>query len=323
MRLQFSAEALDYAVRRTSENYMTATGTLFSGDHLNALCRAVARLRMREDIKGETTPKLVERGLTEFDEKLELNEKDAVMVATHEGGHFLCAIFCPHHAPPEKVTIQSDMPWAPFFTQFKHEKRKIGYSRSELLDILTVLYGGIEAERLLLGDISTGASAFGDPRSDLSRASELAEIFVQGCGMSNLAAPLRTFRDEKGKPAVLSGSMAEAIDRQVNTIVVECQAKAAAILSKHKADLIKIRDELLSKKTIEGERVREIIDDLRKRYPNDVGAPGPEVLPVNNSTPAALAAGEKPALPMKTDKKNEVKVAVQNGAEREKKAGND
>ena len=71
--------------------------------------------------------------------------------------------------------------------------------------------------------------------------------------------------------------MAEAIDRQVNTIIVEAQARAAAILSKHKADLIAVRDELLEKKTIEGERVQQIIDDLRRRYPSDVGAPGPEV----------------------------------------------
>jgi cell division protease FtsH len=199
------------------------------------------------------------------------------MVAVHEAGHFLVSIFCPNHAPPEKVTIQSDMPWAPFFTQYKHDKRKIGHSRGELLDILCVLYGGIEAERLLLGDVSTGASAFGDPRSDLSRASDLAAIFVEGCGMSNLAAPLRTFRDREGKRDVLSGSMAEAIDRQVNTVIVEAQARAAGILAKHKSDLIAVRDELLSKKTIEGERVHQIIDELRQRYPADVGAPGPEV----------------------------------------------
>ena len=72
-------------------------------------------------------------------EKVELHEKDLPVVATHEAGHFLVSIFCPHHAPPEKVTIQSNMPWAPFFTQFKHEKKRIGMSRSEMLDILTVL----------------------------------------------------------------------------------------------------------------------------------------------------------------------------------------
>ena len=97
------------------------------------------------------------------------------------------------------MTIQSDMPWAPFFTQFKHEKKRIGMSRNEMLDILSVLYGGIEAERLLVGDVSTGASGMGQPGSDLSRASELAEMLVEVCGMSNLAAPLRSFRDHEGK----------------------------------------------------------------------------------------------------------------------------
>ncbi len=277
MRLQFTDAAMEYAVTRTGNRYMTPTGTAFSGDHINAICRAVARLRMREDIRLETTPKIIEKALTEFDEKVELHEKDLPVVATHEAGHFLVSIFCPNHAPPEKVTIQSDMPWAPFFTQFKHEKKRIGMSRNEMLDILCVLYGGIEAERVLIGDVSTGASGMGHPGSDLFRASDIAEMIVEVCGMSNLAAPLRSFHDHEGKRVVLSGSMAEAIDRQVNTIIVEAQARAAAILLKHKADLIKIRDELMEKKTIEGERTREIIEDLRARYPKDVGAPGPEV----------------------------------------------
>ncbi len=277
MKLQFNEEAMEYAVNRTGNRYMTPTGTAFSGDHVNAICRSVARLRMRENIKGATDAKLIEKALTEFDEKVELHEKDLPIVATHEAGHFLVSIFCPHHAPPEKVTIQSDMPWAPFFTQFKHEKKRIGMSRLEMLDILTVLYGGIEAERLLVGDVSTGASGMGSPGSDLYRASDLAEMLVEVCGMSNLAAPLRSFHDHEGKRVVLSGSMAEAIDRQVNTIIVEAQAKAAAILLKHKVDLIKIRDELMKSKTIEGERTREIIEELREKYPKDVGAPGPEV----------------------------------------------
>lgn len=269
MQLAMTEEAMDYAVRRTGENYMTATGTPFSGDHLNALCRAVARLRLRENITGPTTPQLIERGLTEFEDRLTLQEQDAVIVATHEAGHFLVAIFCPHHPPPEKVTIQSDVPWAPFFTQYKHDKHKIGHMRSELLDIICVLYGGIEAERLLLGDISTGASGFGDPRSDLARATELATTLVEACGMSQLPAPLRTFRDQQGRRNILSGTMAEAIDRQINSLLVDAQKRAAAILSRHVDELLAIRAELLEKKTLEGERVRQIIEDLRKRYPEE------------------------------------------------------
>ncbi len=300
MRLQFTEEALEYAVNRTGNRYMTPTGTAFSGDHLNALCRAVARLRMRESITDETTPKLIERAITEFDEKKEVHEKDVPIVAVHEAGHFLVSIFCPNHPPPEKVTIQSDMPWAPFFTQFKQEKNRIGMSRSEMLDVLAVLYGGIEAERLVVGDVSTGASGMGSPGSDLSRASDLAEMIVEVCGMSNLAAPLRSFRNEKGEREVLSGSMAEAIDRQVNTVIVEAQARAAAILTKHKADLIKIRDELVANKTIEGERTKEIIDELRAKYPKDVGAPGPEVKLAAGAGTTTAASDDK-AKPKKKD----------------------
>jgi cell division protease FtsH len=277
MKLQFDEEAMEYAIIRTGNRYMTPTGTAFSGDHLNAICRSVARLRMRENITGPTTPKIIEKALTEFDEKVEVHEKDLPVVATHEAGHFLVSIFCEHHQQPEKVTIQSDMPWAPFFTQFKQEKNRIGMSRNEMFDQIAVLYGGIEAERLLLGDVSTGASGMGHPNSDLSRASLFAEYMVEVCGMSNLAAPLRSFRDHKGDRQVLSGSQAEAIDRQVNTIIVEAQARAAAILAKHKADLLKIRNELVEKKTIEGERTKQIIEELRAKYPKDVGAPGPEV----------------------------------------------
>src|SRR5205807_5839182 len=53
MRLHMTEETLEYAVRRTNEFVPgAAAGTRYSGDHLNALCRAVARLRLRLGITG-------------------------------------------------------------------------------------------------------------------------------------------------------------------------------------------------------------------------------------------------------------------------------
>ena len=267
MKLDFTDEAVDYAVRRTGENFMTSTGTSFSGDHLNALCRSVARVRLRDNIVGPTTQKEIERGFNEYEEKIDLSDKDSVLVATHEGGHFVVSLFCPHHPAPERVTIQSEMPWAPFYTGYKKDDtRKVGYSRSELFDRLCVLYGGIEAERLLIGDVSTGASAFGNPQGDLFRATQLAMMIVETCGMSGLQASLRVYRDEKGDREVISGSTAEAIDRQVNTIIVEAQARAAKILTDHRAELESVRDELMRIKTLESTRINEIIEVVRTKY---------------------------------------------------------
>jgi len=267
MKLDFTDEAVDYAVRRTGENFMSSTGTSFSGDHLNALCRSVARVRLRDNIVGPTTQKEIERGFNEYEEKIDLSDKDSVLVATHEGGHFVVSLFCPHHPAPERVTIQSEMPWAPFYTGYKKDDtRKVGYSRSELFDRLCVLYGGIEAERLLIGDVSTGASAFGNPQGDLFRATQLAMMIVETCGMSGLQASLRVYRDEKGDREVISGSTAEAIDRQVNTIIVEAQARAAKILTDHRAELESVRDELMRIKTLESTRINEIIEAVRTKY---------------------------------------------------------
>ena len=125
------------------------------------------------------------------------------------------------------------------------------------------LYGGIEAERLLLGDVTSGASGFGHPNSDLSRATEIAKLIIEVCGMGGQTTGLRVFRDAKGERDILSGMTAEAIDRQVSTLVVEAQARAAAILAEHKEMLIRLRDELQEKKTIEGDRVKTIIEEFK------------------------------------------------------------
>src|SRR5262249_4999454 len=56
MNLKMSEEALDYAVKRTGPGYQTAQGTPFSGGHLNALGRSMARIRIRENRSDATPP---------------------------------------------------------------------------------------------------------------------------------------------------------------------------------------------------------------------------------------------------------------------------
>ncbi|HLW68789.1 MAG TPA: AAA family ATPase [Gemmataceae bacterium] len=265
MKLKMTGEALDYAVRRTGRGYITSTGTPFSGDHIQAMCRAVARIRLRENrADAETTSKDVERGLTEYDEKKNLHADDELLAATHESGHFVVSLCCEHHAEAERITIQSEMPWAPFFVSFKHDENRIGYSRNQLLDMICVLYGGIEAERLLVGEISTGASGLGDPRSDLGRATQIATQLVEVCGMADQTG-LRVFRNEKGEREVLSGAMAERIDKQISAIIAEQQKRAADVLQQHKDFLIRVRDEVREKKVIEHERVKELIAEFRRQ----------------------------------------------------------
>src|SRR5436309_7004861 len=85
MALHMTDETLEHAVRRT--DYVVpgaAAGTLFSGDHLNALCRAVARRRLREGQTGPTAPEDVERALTEWVDRQTVTPAQERTVATDE-----------------------------------------------------------------------------------------------------------------------------------------------------------------------------------------------------------------------------------------------
>jgi len=62
MGLEMAESALEFAVRRTGEFVEgAAPGTRYTGDHINALCRSLARIRLREDRSGPTTSADVDR----------------------------------------------------------------------------------------------------------------------------------------------------------------------------------------------------------------------------------------------------------------------
>lgn len=263
MSLKLSAKSLDYAVDRTGESFVTAQGTPFSGDHLQAMCRAVSRIRLRENKEGETTPDDVERGLSEYEDRLELTEKEEKIVAVHEAGHFLCAIACPEYPRPDRITIRSEIPWAGGYVRYEKDKSmRLGWTRQRFLDMLCVMMGGIEAERLLLGDVTTGAG--GGSRSDLGRATQIAHAMVELFGMGGASTGLRIYRDDKGEREILSGAQAEALDKQIQSLLNEAQKRAANILSTHRVQLESLRDEVLNHKSIEKERIAEIIQAFRK-----------------------------------------------------------
>lgn len=260
MHLHLTEEGLDYAVKRTGDGYQTAQGTPFSGDHLNALCRSIARVRMRENRSDGTTPTDIERAMTEYEDKLNLTPREEKLLATHEAGHFVVALHCPHHPPPERITIHSEMSWAPAYVRFKQdESRRLGLTRNQMLDDLTVLLGGIEAERLLLDDISTGAGG-----SDLSRSTILAHLIVETYGMGHGDTGLRQYRSPRDGQRYegLSEEHKLHIDREVSSLIRECQERAQRVLVENRAVLLTLRDEVIARKTIEAKSLKEMFPKM-------------------------------------------------------------
>jgi cell division protease FtsH len=248
MSLKMSEETLEYTVRRTGHGYLTPQGTPFSGDHINALCRSIARLRLREGRDDASISTDVERALTEYQDRPKMTSAEERVLATHEAGHAICSLFCKHTPPIERITIESDNPWAFGYVRHQDPAHRYIRTRNEYLDAICVALGAREAETLLLDDLSMGAV------SDLETATAIARELVEVQGLGGPEVGVARFvsdKDERQRRADLSESQKDALDRAVRAILEEGRKRAVEILQTNRALLESLRDLLMEKKTID------------------------------------------------------------------------
>jgi cell division protease FtsH len=193
MRLEMSPECLEAAVKRTGKFVDgAAQGTRFSGDHLNALCRAVARVRLRENRKGPTEAADIDRALTQWNERPKLTPAELHVLATHEAGHAVCSLFCPNAPPIERITIDSDTQWAHGYVVHQDPVHRYIQTRAFVQDMICVALGAREAELLLLNDLSLGAVG------DLHTATAIARDMVEVYGMGGKEVGVGHYRVDNG-----------------------------------------------------------------------------------------------------------------------------
>ena len=104
----------------------------------------------------------------------------------------MVALFCPHAPPIERITIVSDMQWAFGYVRYDDPAHKYIQTRNFFLDLICVAFGGREAERLLLDDVSTGAGPRGASRNPNSLSPPPRGATRRGgpvFGLSSAAAP--------------------------------------------------------------------------------------------------------------------------------------
>ncbi|MBL8814329.1 MAG: AAA family ATPase [Planctomycetaceae bacterium] len=260
MKLEMTDDALDFAVRRTGDYVEGASaGTRFSGDHLNALCRALARIRLREDRSGPTTEADIDRALTEWVERPNMTPAEEKVVATHEAGHAVVSLFCKHATPIERISIRGDSAGALGFVQYQDPAHRYVVTRGQMLDDLCILMGGREAEQLLLEDISIGSAG------DLDRATEIARALVENFGMGGPEVGVVSYASENprsdGRRSCLSASQLELLDKAVARLLLEAKERAAQILLEHRAIVELLRDELVVKKSLDAKAISSFLSN--------------------------------------------------------------
>jgi cell division protease FtsH len=245
LQLQLSERGLDYGVKRTAD-LVEGAQTRYTGDHIQALCRAIARRRLREQLEGPTEVDDIERALTEYLERPELTAKEEQVVATHEAGHAVVALHCEHAPPIERISIRGDLAGALGFVSYADPAHRYVTTRAALLDRICVLFGGREAEAHLLDDLSIGSA------QDLERATGIARALVEEFGLGPDGVGVRRFVDDPrdGQPA-LSESTRAALEAGIKQVLDEQRTRAHAILIKHEGELTTLRDLLVEQKVLD------------------------------------------------------------------------
>jgi cell division protease FtsH len=258
MRLKMPEATLEHAVKRTDFIVPgAAAGTLFSGDHLNALCRAIARRRLRDGRADETTPEDVEIALTEWVDKQKLTPSQERVVATHESGHAVLALA--FGRPIARIAVTDDVVGALGYVRHSdHEELRMVRSERQMLEDICICFGGLEAERLLLGEVHDGGT--GDLRNATAIARDMIELL--GLGGEELGSVCFRAQDNSGnRRPDLSPAQVEALDRRVREILEEQRLRAAGILRERRQEVETLRDLLVERKAIDAVTLKAVLPD--------------------------------------------------------------
>ena len=188
-----------------------------------------------------------------------LSQEEKRIVAYHEIGHALVAAKQSGSAPVTKITISPRTSGSLGYTMQVDSGEKNLMSKEEILTRIATLTGGREAEKLIFGKITTGAS------NDIERATKLARSMITQYGMSDQfgMVALETVTNQYlggDTSLVCSPATSEAIDKEVVKIIKEAEDKAYKILQDNKEKLNELSAFLLEKETITGEEFMKILN---------------------------------------------------------------
>jgi len=187
------------------------------------------------------------------------SEKENKLVAYHEAGHAVVSRYLPTQDKVHQISIVP-RGMAGGYTMYRPAEDKSFRSKTEMEENIVSLLGGRVAEKLILDDISTGAS------NDIERATAISRAMVTKYGMSEKLGTITFGADQEevflGRDLAhakeYSEETASIIDEEVKKIVDAGYEKAINILSEHVDKLHAVAKVLLEKEKIDGEEFDRI-----------------------------------------------------------------
>ena len=203
-------------------------------------------------------------------------EKERQLTAYHEAGHAVVSYALKTQDPVHQITIIPRGQAGGMTINLPQEDISF-YAKTTLVERIAVFLGGRVAEKLFLGDISTGAG------NDIQRATALAREMVTVYGMSDRLGSINYQADSEevfigrsmGHTRPYSEAVAAQIDEEVKRIIDEGYGRCEEILKGYTAKMHEIAAYLLRNETMDGEAFRKVMEE--GEAPRDgEDAPDPE-----------------------------------------------
>ncbi|MEO0123448.1 MAG: ATP-dependent zinc metalloprotease FtsH [candidate division WOR-3 bacterium] len=236
----------------------------FSGADLANMCNEAALLaarRNKDKITMQEFEDAKDKILMGVERKsLIISEYEKRLTAYHECGHVLVSKFLSGMDPIHKVTI-IPRGMALGVTQALPIDERRTYSKTYCFNQLAFMLGGRVAEKIVLGDLSTGSG------NDIEKATKLARKMVCEWGMSEKLGPL-TYGEKQeeiflgreiGIHRDYSEETAREIDEEVKNIITKAERIAEDIIKSNIDKLKLLAEKLLEKEILNGEEIDEII----------------------------------------------------------------
>ena len=176
-----------------------------------------------------------------------ISDKDKKLTAYHEAGHAIVSQFLPTQTAVKEISIVP-RGVAGGYTMYKSDEDKSFISKTEMEEKLIALLGGRAAEKIVLDDISTGAS------NDIEVATEIAKNMVTVYGMSDVVGPIcLKSSDGNYEYQLLGNNMEDIIGQEVKKLIDTAYKSAQQILLQNMDLLHAIAAELIAKEKINEE----------------------------------------------------------------------
>ena len=236
-----------------------AKGTAgFTGADLANLVNEAALLAARNNRKAITQPDIEEATIKvvagpEKKSKV-VSEEEKRLTAFHEAGHAVCTFHCKTQDPVHQV---SNIPrgMAGGYTMSLPEHDRSFRSKTQMEEEIIVLLGGRVAEKIVLDEISTGAS------NDIERATDLARSMITRYGFSEKLGPIVYGHDNSevflgrdySQGRNYSENVAAEIDGEIRELIDTSYENAKQILLSHRDQLDKVAHYLMEHEKIDGD----------------------------------------------------------------------